>query len=303
MLRSIPTVVLYVLSSNAMADVFVAQSATNPANGHQYHLLVGNATGAGRHAGVSWPEASAFAQSQWGASLATINDAAENNWILNTFRHHNDVAISTGDSYHFRDGRVGILIGYNDQAIEGLWQWSGEPSSYENWRPGSPDGNFNQQFDLADFALMTPFGVNTDPSLWGTWHDVYLRKGPVSDGGYLPYYGLAEVVPELLSGDFDGDNMVTIFDLNLVLFNWNVDGSEVFGPWTSERPPDGTPVGLEHLNAVLFNWGDTVSVATVPEPAAGTLSVWMFVLGLTPVVASGRQSRAASCLERLLYGW
>ena len=125
------------------------------------------------------------------------------------------------------------------------------------------------------------------------------REVVVSGVGFP--WGIA-VVP-VQPGDYDGDNRVTVFDLNLVLHNWNVDGSALFGPWFNERPPAGTVVGLEHLNAVLFNWGDTVSVATVPEPAAGTLSVWMFVLGLTPVVASGRQSRAASCLERLLYGW
>ena len=70
-----------------------------------------------------------------------------------------------------------------------------------------------------------------------------------------------------------GDNRVTVFDLNLVLYDWNVDGSALFGPWFNERPPARTVVGLEHLNAVLFNWGDTASVATVPEPAAGMLAV------------------------------
>jgi len=95
------------------------------------------------------------------------------------------------------------------------------------------------------------------------------REVVVSGVGFP--WGIA-VVP-VQPGDYDGDNRVTVFDLNLVLYNWNVDGSALFGPWFNERPPAGTVVGLEHLNAVLFNWGDTVSVATVPEPAAGMLAV------------------------------
>ena len=40
-----------------------------------------------------------------------------------------------------------------------------------------------------------------------------------------------EPAPEL-TGDFDGDNMVTVFDLNLVLFNWNIDESPLVGTLT-----------------------------------------------------------------------
>ena len=90
-------------------------------------------------------------------------------------------------------------------------------------------------------------------------------------------------IPETIfipSGDYDGDNMVTVFDLNLVLFNWTVDGSEIIGPWTNERPADGTIVDDRYLNAVLFNWGSTVLPTTVPEPAGPTVLVLFVFLSL-----------------------
>ena len=52
-----------------------------------------------------------------------------------------------------------------------------------------------------------------------------------------------------------------------------MDGSELLGPWTNERPVNGTAVDIRYLNAVLFNWGGTVSVSTVPEPNAAILAV------------------------------
>lgn len=70
-------------------------------------------------------------------------------------------------------------------------------------------------------------------------------------------------------------------DLYLVLFNWNVDGLVLTNDWINQRPVAGTSVGLAELNGVLFNWGNSASVATVPEPAAGTLAMLgLLVLGI-----------------------
>jgi hypothetical protein len=86
--------------------------ATYTYNGHSY-LLSGYGT---------WQQAQAQAKSL-GGNLVTINDQAEQNWLITTF------------------GSVGSLwIGYTDQETEGVFKWiSGETSSYTNWYPGQPD--------------------------------------------------------------------------------------------------------------------------------------------------------------------
>jgi len=73
--------------------------------------------------------------------------------------------------------------------------------------------------------------------------------------------------------DYDNDGSWGLGDLNLVLFNWNIDGEVLKTDWINQRPVTGTPVGLAKLNGVLFNWGNFSSMATVPEPAAGMLAV------------------------------
>ena len=77
----------------------------------------------------------------------------------------------------------------------------------------------------------------------------------------------------VLDGDYNNSGNVELSDLNLVMFNWKVDGSILTSDWINQRPADGTVVGIDELNGVLFNWGSTASVATVPEPAVGMLAV------------------------------
>ena len=77
-------------------------------------------------------------------------------------------------------------------------------------------------------------------------------------------------------GDYDDSGEVDLFDLNLVLFNWNVDGAAIHPSWINQRPDPGTRVGLDQLNGVLFNWGNTGPVTAVPEPA----TVMLAALGL-----------------------
>jgi len=67
---------------------------------------------------------------------------------------------------------------------------------------------------------------------------------------------------------------VALGDLNLVLFNWSLDGGSLPTDWVNQRPDPGMTVGLPDLNGVLFNWGNTASIAAVPEPASMAL-VWL----------------------------
>jgi len=107
-------------SSNAVLTVLaagiLAGPITNPANGHIYFLIASN----------TWTGAEANAVSL-GGHLVTINDAAENEWVLNTFGRFGGVARP-------------LWIGLNDAAVEGHFVWvSGDPADYRNWMPGEPN--------------------------------------------------------------------------------------------------------------------------------------------------------------------
>lgn len=93
---------------------------TNPTTGNEYGLTDSSST---------WTDAQATAQTL-GGNLVTINDQAEQNWLISIF----------GGSELF-------WIGLTDQSNEGTFQWiSGEPTSYTNWAFGEPNnlgGNEN----------------------------------------------------------------------------------------------------------------------------------------------------------------
>lgn len=117
---------------------------TNSANGHLYYLLNY----------LSWPAAEQFAASL-GGHLATINDAAENQWIYDTFAG-------------YEGGKRAMWIGLNDSASEGTWTWvSGEPVSYLNWSYGEPNSGAGY-FPDEDHAVMWNASSGFPA---GTWND------------------------------------------------------------------------------------------------------------------------------------
>lgn len=84
-------------------------------DGHLYLLTSGS---------VSWTDAQVEAESL-GGNLVTINDAAEEAWLQQTF------------------GTQSFWIGLNDRLTEGEFVWaSGEQVTYTNWAPGEPN-DFN----------------------------------------------------------------------------------------------------------------------------------------------------------------
>lgn len=87
----------------------------NPATGHNYILTdVGN-----------WTQSQAYALTL-GGNLLTINDAAENNWISQTFLVPNPTVIP--------------WFGLHDLDANNTWEWvSGEAVTYLNWGPGEPN--------------------------------------------------------------------------------------------------------------------------------------------------------------------
>ena len=106
---------------------------------------------------MTWSSAQAYAESL-GGNLVTINNAAENQWLKNTF--------GTTEN---------LFIGFSDAETEGTWKWaSGEVADwvwggdntgiYTDWGPNQPDDfNGNQ-----DYAILSHVSApNTDK-----WDDV-----------------------------------------------------------------------------------------------------------------------------------
>src|SRR5678815_3716672 len=127
----------------ALAAV-LAGPITNAANAHAYYLLSSN----------NWTVSEAEAVGL-GGHLATINDAAENQWVLNTFFP------LTGAFY------ASLWIGLNDAANEGQFVWaSGEPVTFTYWYPGEPN---NAGVAGEDYATIR-HPSETPPT--GSWNDL-----------------------------------------------------------------------------------------------------------------------------------
>jgi glucose/arabinose dehydrogenase len=96
----------------------------------------------------SWTDAQAEATSL-GGNLVTINNAAEENWLKQTF----------GSSEQ-------LWIGLTDRTTEGTFKWvNGETATYRNWNPGEPN-NFN-------FGGAVPEGEDYAVINQGTqWNDI-----------------------------------------------------------------------------------------------------------------------------------
>ena len=77
----------------------------------------------------TWTQAQAQAVS-FGGNLVTVNDAAENQFLVNTF------------------GDVSLLIGFTDQVVEGQFRWAnGEAVTYTNWNTGEPNNGLGGGFE------------------------------------------------------------------------------------------------------------------------------------------------------------
>ena len=152
----------FLVSPGGMAQAAILHGPVlNPANGHLYYLLSQNTWTASEQEAVAL-----------GGHLATVDDLAEQQWIVRTF-------VSGFGAGHL------VWIGLNDLAQEGLFQWtSGDPLTTGHWSPGEPNNaNGNEHF----VALF--YRGHDAQGLWNDWPDV--SSDPIG----IPFRGLVEVLP------------------------------------------------------------------------------------------------------------
>jgi len=138
---------LIVLSASLASATVIA---TQTFSGHTYKLLDAS----------SWQAAQAEAESL-GGDLVTVNNAAENNFILTTF---GPTALA-----HSQDtGKVNLWLGITDQDVEGTWKWiSGLSSSFTDWFEDQPQHGFNDE----DFGGIRLRGSSSKVPV-GHWIDI-----------------------------------------------------------------------------------------------------------------------------------
>ncbi|MCT7996112.1 S8 family serine peptidase [Laspinema olomoucense] len=120
---------------------------TNPNTGHRYFLSTLD----------TWLGAQEQAEAL-GGNLVTINDAEEQQWLIDTF-----------------GGETGYWIGLMDSEIygtpEGTFQWvDGSPITYENWHPTEPNNSLSTPEGGEDF-VNTNHDINNFPNQ-GKWNDL-----------------------------------------------------------------------------------------------------------------------------------
>lgn len=130
-----------------------AQWITNPATGSQYLLLQP----------TTWHAAQSAAQAL-GAHLVVVDDAAENQWLVNNMLF------------------LSCYIGGTDASTEGTWTTpSGAPLGYTNWAPSQPDNHLGNE----DYLVMWGAGPGFPAGVWNdatgqTLHYAIIeRDGPL----------------------------------------------------------------------------------------------------------------------------
>lgn len=146
------------LGGQAEAQSVVAGPITNPATCHEYYVLSPTS---------SW-QAAENAAVALGGHLATINDAAEDAWVVS------NILTTFGL----------VWIGLTDQAQEGTFVWiSGEPATYRRWRnSGEPNGSTSENHVYLDGGGMVDY--DCCDSLYGLAE--VPKTCPDSDGDGVP---------------------------------------------------------------------------------------------------------------------
>jgi len=160
---------------SALSATWVTWETSAGGNGHSYLAVPG-------FEGLTWNMADQLAQAQ-GGYLATINSAAENNFVFSLV---NSSAFFSGFN-----GSGPALGGYNAGSPSNPnWSWvTGEAWTFDNWGSGLP--NYADFGSGPEDRLEYFSGIGSTPS--SAWND--LHHDDQNLGGYI-----IEVVPEPHAG-------------------------------------------------------------------------------------------------------
>lgn len=143
---------LMIWSASGQSNVnhILAGPFTNLANGHFYYLLKS----------TTWSNSEARAVA-YGGHLATVRDADENQWIVDTFSTYGGV-------------NRPLYIGLTDAGTEGTFNWtSGEPVTYTHWNTtsGEPNNSGGSGYEEDFVYIIQPYSGN--PTVLASfWNDV-----------------------------------------------------------------------------------------------------------------------------------
>lgn len=166
-------------TAGAAADAAILTGpVTNPANGHSYFLLTTN----------TWSASEAEAVTL-GGHLATVNDAAENTWIYNTFSKFENVNRNLWIGLYDLDPTVNST-NRATRRLEFGWV-SGEPVTYSAWGVQEPNNPLTGGDPLTSPEFYVHIWNPTD-LLAGRWNNYQDGTTVFSVG----IYGVVEVVPE-----------------------------------------------------------------------------------------------------------
>ena len=170
----VPIGCLWTWSVQAVTGI-LAGPVYNPVTTHTYFLLPSN----------DWTAAEAMAVSM-GGHLVTVNDAAENDWIVSTFSS-------------FGGQPRALWIGLNDAAHEGVFVWSsGEPVAYTHWEAYQPD-NGSFYYPSENYVMVWP---SPGPRSPGYWNDSTGSNMVVNFS--FQVYGVVEVTPNTWTNPVSG---------------------------------------------------------------------------------------------------
>ncbi|NCR27335.1 MAG: hypothetical protein GPJ25_13450, partial [Microcystis aeruginosa LE13-04] len=187
---------------------------------------------------TTWTDAQAQAQAM-GGNLVTINDAAENQFLVNAF----------GSNESF-------WIGFTDAVQEGDWKWiNGEPVTYVNWSVTEPNNVGNEDYGI----INDPY----DPGPSEKWYDL-----PNNPPSHFPpqLKGIIEVL--------NGTSTISIADTtinesqNQATVTVQLTGISHQAFTVDYSTNDGTAKAVQDYTTVsgklTFNAGESVKTITVP---------------------------------------
>jgi len=230
-----------ILSTSLAAQTLpgIIHTATDPATGHTYHLLdVAN-----------WTDSEAAAVAM-GAHLVTVNDLAENDFLVANF------STFGGLTRH-------LWNGYNDEAVEGTWVWAdGSTSTFTHWNTGEPNNSsVNDPVHGEDYCTTYPSGT------WVDLHDTNTAVWFSNLCGVVEISGPGLEVLNLVGGSTATINVSNATANGNVLIGYSLAGS---GPTNTPFGPVDMSPPITTLPTLIASASGLASMSTgVPGRATG----------------------------------